>query len=74
PRDLGAVPSYLAGAYLYKRANRIWYQLIRRRLTGRLWRPLVEWSRRRHLRFRRRLAAAGRPAAESSPAILPGGV
>lgn len=60
PRDWRAVPAYLAMSYLYKRSNRIWHWLIRHRLTAIVWRPLIELSRRRHLRFRRRLAAAGR--------------
>jgi len=55
PRDWRAVPAYLAMSYLYKRSNRIWHWLIRRRLTAFVWRPLIELSRRRHLRFRRRL-------------------
>jgi hypothetical protein len=46
---------YLAMSYLYKRSNRLWHYLIQRRLTARVWRPLVEWARRRHIRFRRRL-------------------
>jgi len=45
-------------SYLYKRSNLVWYFLIRHRLTGLVWRPLVEWTRLRHLRFRRRLAVA----------------
>jgi radical SAM superfamily enzyme YgiQ (UPF0313 family) len=57
PRDWRAVPAYLAMSYLYKRSNRIWHWLIRHRLTALVWRPLIELSRRRHLRFRRRLAA-----------------
>jgi radical SAM superfamily enzyme YgiQ (UPF0313 family) len=57
PDDWRAVPPYLAMSYLYKRSNRLWDLLIRRRLTGPAWRPLVEWTRRRHLRFRRRLEA-----------------
>lgn len=57
PRDWRAVPAYLAMSYLYKRSNRFWHWLIRYRLTGLIWRPLIELSRRRHLRFRRRLAA-----------------
>jgi radical SAM superfamily enzyme YgiQ (UPF0313 family) len=57
PRDWAAVPSYLAMSYLYKRSNRFWHLLIKHRLTARVWRPLVEWNRIRHLRFRRRLAA-----------------
>lgn len=56
PEDLRAVPAYLAGALLYKKANRLWLEVIRRRLVGGAWRPLVELSRRRHLAFRRRLA------------------
>ncbi|HTU22566.1 MAG TPA: radical SAM protein [Gemmataceae bacterium] len=55
PRDFRAVLPYLAMSYLYKRSNRLWYRLIRHRLTGTVWRGLVEWTRRRHLRFRRRL-------------------
>ena len=56
PADWRAVAPYLAMSYLYKRSNRIWHQLIRHRLTARAWRVLVEATRRRHLRFRRRLA------------------
>jgi radical SAM superfamily enzyme YgiQ (UPF0313 family) len=55
PRDWRAVLPYLAMSYLYKRSNRIWHLLIRYRLTALIWRPLIELSRRRHLRFRRRL-------------------
>ncbi len=49
-------PPYLAMSYLYKRSNRLWHWLIRYRLTALIWRPLVELSRRRHLKFRARLA------------------
>jgi radical SAM superfamily enzyme YgiQ (UPF0313 family) len=55
PREWGAVPTYLAGCYLYKRSNRLWHFLIKHRLVRRVWWPLVELTRRRHLRFRRRL-------------------
>jgi radical SAM superfamily enzyme YgiQ (UPF0313 family) len=55
PTDSRAVLPYLAMSYLYKRSNRIWHFLIRHRLTAAVWRPLVEWTRRRHVRFRRRL-------------------
>jgi radical SAM superfamily enzyme YgiQ (UPF0313 family) len=69
PGDWRAVPPYLAMSYLYKRSNRLWHLLIRHRLTGPVWRPLVDWTRRRHLRFRRRLErsalSGGRPMAES---------
>jgi len=55
PPGLEALPAYLAGSYLYKRSNRLWNLLIRNRLTHRVWSPLVELSRRRHLRFRAKL-------------------
>jgi radical SAM superfamily enzyme YgiQ (UPF0313 family) len=57
PDDWRAVPPYLAMSYLYKRSNRFWHFLIRHRLTGLIWRPLIEWTRWRHLRFRRGLAS-----------------
>jgi radical SAM superfamily enzyme YgiQ (UPF0313 family) len=73
PRDRRAVLPYLAMSYLYKRSNRIWYYLIRHRLTDRVWAPLVEWTRRRHLGFRRRLEAA--PEEElAAPAVVSAGV
>jgi radical SAM superfamily enzyme YgiQ (UPF0313 family) len=56
PTDWRAVPSYLGMSYLYKRANWLWPILIRHRLVARVWRPLVELTRRRHLKFRARLA------------------
>lgn len=59
PRDWRAVLPYLAMSYLYKRSNFIWHLLIRYRLTALVWRPLIELSRRRHLRFRRRLRRGG---------------
>lgn len=61
PTDPRAVLAYLAMSYLYKRSNWMWYFLIRHRLTHTVWRPLVGWTRRRHVRFRRELAA--RPCA-----------
>jgi radical SAM superfamily enzyme YgiQ (UPF0313 family) len=56
PKDWRSVPAYLAMSYLYKRSNWFWPVLIRHRLTARVWRPLIEITRRRHLSFRRRLA------------------
>jgi len=70
PQDPRAVLPYLAMSYLYKRSNRLWQLLIRRRLTARVWRPLVEWTRRRHVCFRKRLEAS--TAAADCPA--PGSV
>jgi radical SAM superfamily enzyme YgiQ (UPF0313 family) len=64
PRDWRAVGPYLAMSYLYKRSNLFWHLLIRSGLTARVWRPLVETTRRRHLGFRARLAAAGHPASD----------
>jgi radical SAM superfamily enzyme YgiQ (UPF0313 family) len=56
PADGRAVLPYLAMAYLYKRSNRFWHVLIRHRLTHRVWKPLVEATRWRHVRYRRRFA------------------
>jgi radical SAM superfamily enzyme YgiQ (UPF0313 family) len=56
PADPRALLPYLGMAYLYKRSNRLWHQLIRHRLTSLAWKPLVELSRRRHLKLRRHLA------------------
>ncbi|NLX21524.1 MAG: B12-binding domain-containing radical SAM protein [Phycisphaerae bacterium] len=55
PADWRAVMPYLAMSYLYKRSNRLWYYLVRYRLTQLAWRGLVEITRLRHLAFRRRL-------------------
>jgi len=56
PGDPAAVGPYFLMSYLYKRSNLLWYFLIRSRLTHAVWRPIVERTRRRHLRFRARLA------------------
>jgi radical SAM superfamily enzyme YgiQ (UPF0313 family) len=55
PTDRDAIPAYLAMSYLYKRSNRFWHLLIKYRLTGAVWKPLIEHSRRRHLKLRARL-------------------
>jgi radical SAM superfamily enzyme YgiQ (UPF0313 family) len=65
PADYRAVPAYLAMSYLYKRSNAIWHLLIRHRLTAAVWRPLIELSRRRHLRLRRELEEKGTPCQAS---------
>ena len=62
PADWRAVPPYLAMSYLYKRSNRLWHLLIRQRWTHAVWRPLVEITRRRHLKFRRRLEQRASPS------------
>ena len=64
-KDLPAVPLYLAMSYLYKRSNRFWHLLIKHDLVNPVWKPLVEMTRWRHVRYRRDLAeqemAAGAP-------------
>jgi radical SAM superfamily enzyme YgiQ (UPF0313 family) len=61
PEDWRAVAPYLAMSYLYKRSNWLWRFLIANHLVHAAWRPLVELSRLRHLRFRRQLASAPSP-------------
>jgi radical SAM superfamily enzyme YgiQ (UPF0313 family) len=73
PSDRRAVLAYLAMSYLYKRSNRFWHLLIRHRLTATLWRPLIEHSRRRHLKLRRRLESSSSAEVRASQ-ILSGGV
>jgi radical SAM superfamily enzyme YgiQ (UPF0313 family) len=72
PEDWRAVPAYLGMSILYKRSNRLWPFLIRRRLVNRTWRPLVELTRRRQLRFRARLAARGEPAGRAAAVVSAG--
>ncbi len=72
PTDWRAAPAYLAMSYLYKRSNWIWHLLIRHRLTALVWRPLIEISRARHLKFRARLAAT--TAAPSPGTVVSAGV
>jgi len=72
PADWRAVAPYLAMSVLYKRSNWLWHHLIRHRLTGPVWRPLVEWTRRRHVRFRRRLEAASEPAGVAASVVAAG--
>src|SRR5262249_3846900 len=66
PEDPRAVPAYLAMSYLYKRSNRFWRFLIQRHLVQAAWRPLVELTRRRHLRFRKRLLRRPEPGMAST--------
>jgi radical SAM superfamily enzyme YgiQ (UPF0313 family) len=74
PRDLSAVLPYLAMSHLYKKSNRLWEFLIRHRLTGTVWRPIVEWTRVRHLGFRRRLAAEATPSVRTAASVVSAGV
>lgn len=70
PHDARAVLPYLAMSYLYKRSNRFWHFLIRHNLTHAVWSPLVEITRRRHLKFRKRLDLS--PEANSARVTAPG--
>ena len=81
PEDWRAVAPYLAMSYLYKRSNRLWHLLIKHRMVHTVWHPLVEWTRRRHVRYRRRLEArtaahgcGGEAAAMRSLTVLSAGV
>jgi radical SAM superfamily enzyme YgiQ (UPF0313 family) len=72
PLQWGAAPGYLGMSYLYKKSNWLWPFLIRRRLVHRVWRPLVEISRRRQVRFRRKLER--REVAGVSGSVVSAGV
>ena len=74
PADWAAVCPYLAMSYLYKRSNRLWHLLIQHRMTGPVWLPLVECTRRRHIRFRRRLAARTTPRQLMAASVVSAGV
>jgi radical SAM superfamily enzyme YgiQ (UPF0313 family) len=74
PADVRAVPPYLAMSYLYKRSNWLWYWLIRHRLTATVWHGLVEMTRRRHLKFRRRLAERDADGTMRSASLVSAGV
>lgn len=55
PKQWQAVPLYLAMSYLYKRSNRFWHLLIKHDLVNPVWKPMVELTRIRHLRYRQTL-------------------
>jgi radical SAM superfamily enzyme YgiQ (UPF0313 family) len=74
PAAVNAVLPYLAMAYLYKRSNWLWRLLIRRRLTAAVWRPLLAWSRSRHLRFRHRLAEEAAGGVDRAGVIVSAGL
>ena len=74
PEDWRAGPPYLAMSYLYKRSNRMWRFLIRHNLTATVWRPLVELTRQRHLKFRRRLESQTARAAIRGGTLVSAGV
>lgn len=51
PGSWSDLPTYLAGAYLYKHSNWLWQFLIEHRLVHAAWHPLVERARRQHRAF-----------------------
>jgi radical SAM superfamily enzyme YgiQ (UPF0313 family) len=73
PADWRAGAPYLAMSYLYKRSNRFWRLLIKHDLVHRVWRPLVELTRIRHLSFRRALTARSAPGVRAT-SVAPAGV
>jgi radical SAM superfamily enzyme YgiQ (UPF0313 family) len=74
PHDPRAVAPSLAMSYLYKRSNLFWRLLIQHRLTAAVWRPLVEATRRRHVKFRKRLSAAPERAPNLAASVVTPGV
>jgi len=74
PASLQAVLPYLAMAYLYKRSNWLWRLLIRHRVTATVWRPLLDWSRSRHLGFRHQLAEEAAIGLDVTGAVVSAGL
>lgn len=77
PEEMRAVLPYLAMSWLYKRSNALWHILIRHGLVHTVWGPLVEATRKRHLKFRRRLMsrpADGGAVPVRSETVLPASV
>jgi radical SAM superfamily enzyme YgiQ (UPF0313 family) len=72
PEDRRALAPYLAMSYLYKRSNRFWRLLIKHHLVNAIWRPLVELTRQRHVRFRKELAGTETPSRPGCNMVAPG--
>ena len=73
PRQASAILPYLAMSLLYKRSNRFWHLLIKHRLVHAAWSPLVNWTRLRHVAFRRKLARSVAVGAADDARLAPGG-
>lgn len=71
PRSFSAAAGYFGMSLLYKKSNPLWRFLIRNRLTALAWRPLVEASRRRHLRLRK-VSARSAGTCPSPSLVTPG--
>ena len=72
PEDWRAVAPYLAMSYLYKRSNRLWRLLIKYHLVHAVWRPLIELTRLRHVRFREELAARSEVSRRAASVLAAG--
>jgi radical SAM superfamily enzyme YgiQ (UPF0313 family) len=72
PADWRAVAPYLGMSYLYRRSNRFWRLLIKHHMVHAVWRPMVELSRLRHVRFRKELAASESSSRPCANAVAPG--
>jgi radical SAM superfamily enzyme YgiQ (UPF0313 family) len=72
PEEWRAAVPYLGMSYLYKRSNWLWYWLIKNHAVHGVWRPLVEITRQRHLRYRRRLARTSLPMAGAGSIVSAG--
>lgn len=69
PTNAAAIPPYLAMAWLYKRSNWLWPGLIKNRLVHKMWQPLVQLSRQRHVKFRAGLVDI-QPGCSAQPAAV----
>ncbi|MGJ5813282.1 B12-binding domain-containing radical SAM protein [Paludibaculum fermentans] len=74
PADWRAVGPYLGMSYLYKRSNWLWRFLIGQHWVHGVWRPLVEVTRKRHLRFRAGLGDGCADGRGVATGVVPGGV
>jgi radical SAM superfamily enzyme YgiQ (UPF0313 family) len=72
PQDWHSVLPYLAMSYLYKRSNRFWHLLIKHDLVSAVWKPLVEVTRWRHVRYRQNLAEQEMPVANPGQVVSAG--
>jgi len=72
PEQWSTVPPYLAMSYLYKRSNRLWHHLIKRGLVHAVWSPLVEFTRRRQVRYRRLLSPTDSPVGTAGNVVSAG--
>jgi hypothetical protein len=59
-------------SYLYKRSNRFWHLLIKHDLVNPVWKPLVEMTRLRHVRYRRKLSQSEEAVGSSGQVVSAG--